>query len=690
MRGAVNRLALTLFVFSVWTFGVAGALGPPAFAGDEQSEPETQRPYLSLHEVDVYLELKGDYRYNRIDTDSPRRYERGRSQTNRDWGFEERIGLKLGGAILDPGFITFSGDLNIALTQDHYEEFGNWFDTRRDADNDVLLLYDLRLNLFQGKKLSGTVYGLRQDNRISRRFQPSLDERRTGYGTTWTWADEKLPMELSFDYLKTERDGNRDARDDEEYTEAKVYYGVRWLIDDHHRLKLSYEHSETDQEYQGQRDEYETSRDLLRLEHEIEFGDAHQHTLQTVLRWQEESGDFARDLFEIGPQLTLRHSDTLQTSYRYQLNRERYAGLDVETHRADFQLTHQVYTNLTTTVDLFGLYEDVDDDVTTTQAGGSVDWQYNRKNRWGHLYANLALAYDTEDVRGDNGPRLVLNEAQTFRDPVMITLRNRNVIPASIIVTDTGNRRVFTPGVDYAVFRYDNVTRIARIRTGAIADGDTILVDYLYKTPADGRLDTVRVDFSLEQRFAGGLTPYYRFSFRHQEDDLSFGFADRADRTDHHRLGITYEAKRFTLGAEYEIFDDQIEPYDALHLSGLVHLIQNAEQSLDASSRFSRLFFEGGYDDRNVTMIDVGLDHRWRLSESMSTVERFAYRFESDSIAGDTHAWDVVVGLQYAMGDLFGELTVEYDRLGLPGSEDEDFGVYFRLRRDFRDVFAVR
>ena len=690
MRGAVYRLGLTPSVCIVWALCVAGLTNPQARAQDVQEEEQARRPYLSLDQLDAYLELEADYRYNRVDTDSRRRFERDRSQTNREWGFEERIGLKLSGTILDPGFITFSGDLSFALTQDHYEEYGDFLLTSRDTDNDFLLQYDLRLNFFTGKKLSGTLYGLRQDNRISRRFQPTLDERRTGFGTSWTWADEKLPMELSFDYLNTDRWGNWDKRDDEEYTETRLYYGLRWLIDDHHRFKFSYEHSETEQEFQGRRSQYETTRDLFTIEHELEFGDQFQHSLRTLVHWQEESGDFARDLFEIGPQLTLKHSNSLQTSYKYQFNRERYAGLDIETHRADFQLVHQMYSNLTTTLDVFGLHENVEDDIITTQAGAAVDWQYNRKNRFGHLYANLALAYDTEHVRGDNGERLVLNEAHTFRDPIAIILRNRNAIRASIVLTDTGNRRVYQPGVDYAVFHQDNVTRIARIRTGAIANGDTVLVDYLYKTPADGQLDTVRVDFSLEQRFSWGLTPYYRFSYRNQDDDVSFGFARRADRTDHHRIGTTYEHKRFTLGVEYEIFDDTVEPYDAFHLNGLVHLIQSPDHSLDASTRFSRLFFEGGLDDRNVTMIDVELDHRWRLSESLSTVERFAYRFEDCSIEGITHAWDAAVGFQYVMGDLSGELTFEYDRLGLPDSGDEDFGVYFRLRRDIQDVFARR
>jgi hypothetical protein len=376
--------------------------------------------------------------------------------------------------------------------------------------------------------------------------------------------------------------------------------------------------------------------------------------------------------------------------YKYQFNRERYAGLDIETQRIDFQLVHQAYANLTTTVDLFGLHEDIEDDINTTQYGGSVDWQYNRRNSLGHFYGNLALAYDTEDVSGDNGRRVVLDEAHTFRDPFAMVLRNRNVILGTIVVTDTTNRRFYRIGVDYTVIPQGSAMRVRRVRTGQIADGDTVLIDYQIRTPTDGQLDTVRVDFSIEQRFTGGLTPYYRLSYRNQEDDVSTGFPQRADRTDHHRLGINYEAKRFNLGAELEIFDDTIDPYDAFHVNGLVHLLQHPDHTLDASTRWSWLTFGGGLDDRDVTMIDVELDHRWRLSDALSTVERVAYRFEDDSVAGDTHAWDLTAGLEYAMGDLTGELTFEYDRLHLPDSEEDDYGVYFMMRREFPDVLGSR
>jgi len=426
------------------------------------------------------------------------------------------------------------------------------------------------------------------------------------------------------------------------------------------------------------------------LDDRVTFGPDDRHEFWTRLRWQEESGDFARDIFEITPQLTLEHSENLKTIYRYQFTREDYEAFDISTHRADFELIHQLYSNLTTTVDVFGLYEDIQNDVQTTQYGASVDWQYNRKNPYGEFYGNLALAYDTEDVSGDNGDRIVLNESGTFRGPLGIILRNRNVVPGSIVVTDASNRRYYLLGRDYLLAYSGEYTQILRVTTGNIQDDETVLVDYRYATPADGKLDTIRTDLALEQRFDFGLTPYYRLSYRNQEVDQSRGFYRYADRTNHQRIGVRYEQPRYTLGAEYEIFDDTVEPYDAFHLNGLYRFVQTADHTLDASVRFSRFFFDGGFDARNVSWLDLQLDHRWRLREDLSTFQRLTYRWQDDSVRGTTNAWDVTAGLDYALGDVTAELVVEYDRLDVPGSEEDDLGVYLRIRREFQNVLARR
>ncbi len=680
--------------FAPWPVAVAAVVGLSSAAAAQDVDDGAQHEQVfRLDVLDAYVDLRGEYDRASVETDSNRSafsFVKGRKQTDEHRGFEESLGLRFDGDLLDPGVLAFVGDVAFGLAQDFYREKT---DAYSDSDNEDghVLRYALRANLFAGKPISGTVHGLRDDDRINRRFQPTLRQERTGFGTNWLFAHDKIPMELSYDYLETDRTGNRDGRDDEHYTESNLHYGATWNASKHQRLQFSYDHGSNSQEYQGLNRPYETDRDLIRLDHRLAFGDHHQHELETVVRWQEESGDFARDLFEIGPQLTLHHSDDLQTMYEYQFNRERYDGLDIESQRADWQLVHQLFTNLTTTAGLFGLYEDIEDDVNTTQYGASIDWQYNRRNPYGHLYSNLGLAYDTEHVRGDNGRRLIWSESHTFRDPLPVTLAQRNVIPWTVVVTDTSNRRVFVAGLDYALFRIGNVTQLHRLWTGRIADRDSVLVHYQIDTPADGRIDTERVDYGIEQRFSNGLTPYYRFSFRNQEDDASTGFARRADRTDHHRIGLTYARDRYTLGAEYEVFDDTIDPYHAWHLDARLDLLDGkaaAGHALQWATRFSRFHFEGGPDRRDVTFLDAELSHRCQLSEAWSTQTRFGYRLEDDSVDGITNGWDVVSGMAYAIGDLSCELTVEYHRLDLPRSQEDEVGVYLNVRRVFPDVLG--
>lgn len=663
-------------------------MGLPTSRAEGQDESKPSPHYLSLTQLDAYLEFRGELTSVDVERDGAGRRGSQRSQRNENYSAQERLGLKLAGTLFDPKTISFRGDLAFGLTQNRYEERIDSFD-RTDEDQGRILQYDLRAEFFRGSKISGSVYGIRKDDRINRQFQPTLNQRRTGFGTSWTFSDAIFPMELSYDYLDSDRTGNIRREDDERLRESTLRYHADWNVNDHHRFKLVYGHSEMKEDYQGSPFSFDTTRDLMTLEHELEFGEGYNHELRTLLEWQAESGDFARDYFRFGPQMTLRHSDNLQTLYKYQANTERYQGFDVETHRADFLVIHQLYKNLTTTAGVFGLSEDVDDSLSTDQYGGSVDWTYNRNNPYGKFYANLALGYDTQNTSDDQGERIVLDEAHAFRDPLNVTLRNRDVVQESIVVTDSANRRIYRLGLDYLVARWGAYTRLIRLATGNIADRDTVLVDYTYRTPSDGERDTIRTDLTLEQRFSNGLTPYYRFAYRNQEVERTVGFNRPADRTDHHRLGVRYDAKTYSMGAEYEIFDDTIDPYDAYHLNVLLKLLQRPDHSMNFSTRFSQFFYEGGLDDRDVIFVDVELDHRWQFSERLSTIERVAYRFENDSSDGRTHGVDVSAGVEYVVGDLSTELTLDYDRLSLPESEENAFGLYFRVRREFGGLFGV-
>lgn len=661
----------------------------PAATELEASEQGGEKPWFGLRRFDGFVEFESQYDQSRVKYDNPRFLGRDREIQNRDWSLQEKLGFDLAGYLVDPTFMNFAGNFVFGLSQDHYDEQDSLLGQQSDSDWGHLLEYDFRINIFEGKKFSGSVYGLRQDDRINRRFQPTLDQTRTGFGTSWTWADETLPMELSYDYLETDRTGNRDREDDEKFQDSNLHYGATWNITDYHRFKLAYDHSSNKQEYQGIRDWFETQRDLFTLEHQVEFGGNHRHELRTLVHWQEESGDLARDLFEIGPQLTLKHSDQFQTMYKYQYLSEEYERLQIDQQRLDWQFVHQLYSNLTTTGNVFGLYEKIADDAETYQYGASVDWQYNRNNPYGQFLSNLALGFDQEHLQGDDGLRAVLNESATFHDPLTVVLRQRNVLRHTIFVTDATNRRLYARNVDFFIIRQGEWTRLVRIPTGRIADGETVLIDYKYRIPTNGRVDSQRVDVGVEQRFNNGITPYYRFAYRNQDVDYSDGFPVEADRTDHHHLGVKYDQERYYLGAELEIFDDTIEPYNAIHFDGRYDLLQGSEHSLQTAARLSRFFFEGGLDKRNVTQIDLELSHRWLINDKLSTNNRAVYRWQDDTVAGLTNGVDLSTGLEYLWGDMTVELSADYDLLDLPDSREDGFGVWLKLRRDFPNLFGI-
>jgi len=658
-----------------------------ATAQSRHREPERVEPgLLHLHRVDADLEFESTIEQFRVRSKDGRGAANAR-QTNRSVLHEGVLTLRFQGDVVHPYLFDFYGSLGLGFSHNYYREdrFGR---ANTDHSGGYLSEFDLRADLFKNKAVSGTVYGQRGDDRIPRLFLPSLHERRTAFGTAWYYKADPVLMELNYDRTDTDRFGNRRQRDDERITEDRLSYALDWTIDQDQKLKLDYEHSRRRQEYQGSRFEFDTRRDQLKLDYDLAFGSRRQHRFVTYVRIQEESGDLARDIIEVGPQLILEHSKTLSTSYSYQFTRERLDGFEVDQHRADFQLTHRVYENLTTTVDVFGLEERTEDDIETTQVGASIDWQYVRNNPYGRLSAELRLAGDSERTHGNSGTRIVLNESATFRDPLPVYLLKPNAIWAAILVTDVTGRTVYRLGSDYVITTVRDRTALLRVPSGRIVNGQTILIDYGYRTPANGQIDTTRIDFNIQQEFTSGWTPYYRLSYRDQDVNRSTGFAVFADRTDHHRLGLRYTQSRWSVSAEYEIFDDTIDPYDAFHVTGNVNAIRSQNELLDLRGGFSQYFFEGGWDQREVSEVNLSAVHELRLNDFWTTTLSSTYRWEDDSVRGTTNGLDIEGVLAYRRDNMSLELSLEYDLLRIAGSKEDGIAAWVNLHWELEDVLA--
>ena len=648
-------------------------------ARDPEPPSRLKPGVVHLDRADAYLGLEAEYDRRNVRSSVPRKQDS--DHENRDLRLRELLGLQLMGDLVDPALLDWKADLELGLTHDWYEE-----NTRGLHDSErhtgFLQDYDVSFDALKDKPVSLHGYARHGDDRISRRFLPSLHEDRTEAGVSALAVTGPVTTEVGYSWLDVDREGNRLHEDDEHLATSRFYLDSTWNISDGHRLTVNVDHERQENTYQGSDFDFDTSRNEVRLDHELSFGPGKKHRLDTYFRYNEEQGDLSRDELELVPRLTLQHTDKFRTVHRYGFYRFEQDALEIEQHKFDVEALYEASKHLRVSVDGYGLTERANDDVDAHEFGGGVDVGYDRPTSLGEFSANADFAYDYARAVGDAGRRFVLDEGHSLRGVRPTYLSKRGVIPLTVVAHNDKRTRFFVSGLDYTVTMISGRARIQRVPTGRIDEDEVVYFDYAYDTRAHRTEDSYRTGLSLEHAFKFGMTPYYYLETRCQEVDASGGAPWGPDDMHRHRFGAKFDRSWWRVGGEYEIFDDSIEPYDAYHLTGGVDVLRSAAHSLEVRGELSRYLFEGGVDERDVWWLDVGVDDRMRLNEYFSLTGSADYRWEDDSEDGTTNGVDVACGVCYRRGYLKIELTVEYDLLSIDENREDGLGMWLKIRRD--------
>jgi len=653
--------------------------------------------WLQIEQLSFDLGFDARYERRQVITERSGRYGLAFRQLNEQRTFEETIGFATYGTFLDERFMRFDLSARWGLSQERFFESRPGPDLTQRPHGDILE-YDFSIDLFPAGRISASVFGSQRDDRIPRPFLPSLDRRRERYGATLLFNDRRFPMRLTYEHTRDLLRGGFDRLDNEDFGRDTLQYEATWQISDYHSLRFEYEYDDRQERFSGLTTNFDTRRHYFTLDHALRFGPDHEHSLDTLIRYQDEAGDLARDTIEFAPRLRIRHSRSLTTTYGAQYLEDTFQDFRVRQWRGDISVIHQFGEHLTNTFNFYGLRQDTEDlghrggGIDSSDWGGTANFAYARDNRWGRFSANLSYTHSRTRTSDDRQGGLVFGEAVTFRDPRPTFLAHTNVYPFSIVVTDLTHTRVFVAGRDYVVARVGRFTALQRVRTGQIEDGQTVLVSYRYQAFGDYEISRDRVDLRVQQDFRFGLSAYYAGSI--QDEDLSrsafqtFG----ARNVNRHRVGLTYRRTRWSVGLELESNEETIDPFDAFHLNADMTFLEDARQQLSGRGRLSRFWFGGsdGLLDRNTTLLDLGLSYRYLLGTRLEASASADYRFETDSLFGRTQGVDLTGSVAYRMG-LFSVLVeVEYDLLDLPNSSDNTFAVWVKLRREIPLIGQAR
>ncbi len=651
------------------------------------SAPAETRRMTLLDLRNLALELGFEASYDQRDTRYDYRrdlFPRSAHQKEEARRFEETLGVSAAGALFDERIAQFDLMARYGLAQEGFRETNPGPDLG-DRPHGDLLEYDINLNLLPRGTLSANAYAQRLNSRVPRSFQPSLDRSLERYGGGLYVNNPTFPMRFTFEHTwDTLSSRTRELVDDEQRGENTFRYEGTWQISKDHAVRLEYEYGDRREQYSGSGTRFDTTRNYLTLNHVLRFGPEGRSSWETIARLQDEAGDLARDNAELSTRLRLQHTDSLATNYAAQYLRDSFQELTTETWRGEAGLTHQLHDWLTTTVQLYALQQQADENADVGEWGGLANAAFAHDNSLGRLSANLSYNHTATETRNGDRRGIVLGESVTFRDPLPAYLAQTDVDLYSLIVTDANRTRTYLATRDYVAVRVGRYTALRRVPTGEIADRQTVLVSYTYRVFDDYSVRRDRFDARVQQDFKSGFSAYYAGSFQDENHDQMRYLPFRERDVTRHRLGATYRRRLWSVGLEYEYNDDSIDPYQALHGNGDAVLWQKAGNQLDAKGTLSYFRFWGaeGLEAHRTTLLDLGAAYRGLLTQNLEATASALYRYEDDSLNGVTNGADLSAALDWRIGYFSLRFEAEYDLLELPDSVDNSASFWIKLKRD--------
>ena len=613
---------------------------------------------------------------------------------------QETVDVYTGGWAFGERVLRFDVGARWGLSQNRFSEVSPAPDITNRPHGDVLE-YDLKFKLFPRGVVSATAFASQLDSRVPRPFLPSLDRTQERYGTSVFVNSPTFPMRFSFEHLwENLTSRTRELNDEQQYGDDRFEYEGTWQISERQSLRLEYRHYDYTERYSGTRTQFNTSGNYLLANHTLRFGPDDRSSLETLARLQDESGDLEQDIAEVSSRLRLQHTDSFATNYAVQFLRNAFHELQTETYRGEAGLTHQLGECLTSTLQFYGLKQDANKNADFTEWNTLANLAFSKPNPLGRFSANLSYNHTATDASDNNRRGIVIAESVTFRDPLPAFLAQTDVDITTLVVTDSTRARVFLPVRDFIVLKLGRYTALQRVPTGMIQDRQTVLVTYTYRVSSNYDVRRDRVDFRMQQEFKCGLTPYYAGSMQNEDVTQARFLRFEPRNVNRHRLGATYRRPRWSVGGEYEYNDDAIEPYQAVHFNGDVVLLQKLQHQLDGKATLSRFWFDDSYsfsrwNDSGLTwaesvgagrwtstLLDLGAAYRYLVRRDLEASASAMYRYQHDSIFGDTHGVDLSAAVEWRIGYFSLRFEAEYDVLDLPDSLDHGASFWIKLKRE--------
>ena len=659
----MNRRLIYCCGLLAWLGSAAGNL-----AAGELQKPQPIR----LEIGEVYLRTEAQYERESQQAGTP-----SASLTREQILIDPALGVGVSGSLFHPNLVQFQLNAELGL---------DWKSSRENPGNSAssegfLQRYHGSIDFLDQKPYAVSLFGDKDMTYREYDFFSRVRVDSESYGGRAGYTAGPVPFTVSAQhYDESQDDPIRPQRLTQDtvwvtaQNQRKIYDG---------RTRLNYNLTEFSRQDDGYSNQKGVTHSLSLFDSE-NFGGRLDPRLTSLLNYNA-VGQTAQptEKMLVQENLRLQHTPRLESSYEYAFDTASAGNAEASTHEGRASAAYQCTTNLILNGDVHGSL------TRATSPGNSLDTrdygvgagaQYTRQlASWASFLCGDDGRWDREDRNASGTEQNIIGEQHTLSDSSVTLLQLPLVNEASILVYDaTNTTHIYTRDVDYRITPRGALTQIERITGGQISDGAAVRVDYSAALQDSSSFDTLGNNANFRIDLWRGLFGIYgHWALQVYRG----GEALLLRRLDDKTAGVDAAWRWFRAGAEYEVIDSNIAPYNRRRVfqSAQFTPVAGTDVSLNADQNWT------DYRDTNLHETAYGFIARLqqRLTSRLFTTLEGGVRFER----GETFNQDYATcraGLDWAVGKLTVKLTYEYNEEShLTDAQDRHY-IFLRVRRDFR------
>lgn len=544
-------------------------------------------------------------------------------------------------------------------------------------------LYNLSALVLANSYMPTTVYTRREEFTLDQAFAGSIDSLTSETGIVSTVRSVTAPTTFRLFHLENDQNDLLGISDSS-LTQDTAAAQSNILISDSHKLDLNWTFDRVS-ETQGSGFQNDYDRNDAQIAETYTFGGKNQHQLRSFLRFYDESGNFKYQTVRWDEQLQLQHSDRLETRYNTTAEHLTRDDLDQTLARGDANIRHRLFESLVSTGSVGGQQIKTSENFSTTDLFMNGGLEYTKLVPKGRFDSSAGVGVNMQQNSERGGSLSIVDEPHTFNDPLPIVLSRRQIVQGSINVTAIGGFPTYIEGPDYTVSYFPDRAEIRILPGRGIADGQTLLIDYVLGPEPGSNIDTlstsITVRYTLTETALKGLGVYTTYRTQTSNLDTEDPSQFVIDDVRVLQYGADYRRGGLTLRAEQENRESTVNPYDTSRLQDTYDYILGIGSVVTVDASYDLIDYQIPVNHVEF----MRLTTRWeqQLTGTLAMTLGLEYRDEKDDLSGNSNGLEERVGLKWRYRQTSAFLEINNSSLEATTSEQTSQTLEFGFRRNF-------